>query len=365
MRIGIDIDDTLTDINEELENAALEYATKLEKNQTKDTSNVVDKNDGNIYQVKYGFTYDELKYFLKDIQESITSKAIPRENAKETISKLRKAGNEVYIVTARDSEFHDNPYKLSKEWLDKYNIEYDKLIVNARDKAQICKQEKIDLFIDDKLSNCFDVSNIGIVAIRIANDNIQNNEFITLQDWKSIYKYISKIEFMEVLDKNGNITGKIKTREKIVKDKDFYKIVNLWLVNPITKKILLQKRSKNKESYSNKWDLASGGHVKAGESSLEAIIRETKEEIGIDISKDNLIKILEVKEKQKFVDIYFIEKDIKIEDLTLQIEEVAEARYFSLEELITAHDTNDIHFIKHSFFLDLVTYMKEKLKEKK
>lgn len=78
-----------------------------------------------------------------------------------------------------------------------------------------------------------------------------------------------------------------------------------------------------------------------------------------------LIKILEVKEKQKFVDIYFIEKDIKIEDLTLQIEEVAEARYFSLEELITAHDTNDIHFIKHSFFLDLVTYMKEKLNEKK
>ena len=106
MRIGIDIDDTLTDINEELENAALEYATKLGKSQTKDISNLVDKNDGNIYQAKYGFTYDELKYFLKDIQESITGKAVPRENAKETISKLRKAGNEIYIVTARDLEFY-------------------------------------------------------------------------------------------------------------------------------------------------------------------------------------------------------------------------------------------------------------------
>ena len=58
MRIGIDIDDTLTDINEELENAALEYATKLGKKQAKDISNLVDKNDGNIYQAKYGFTYD-------------------------------------------------------------------------------------------------------------------------------------------------------------------------------------------------------------------------------------------------------------------------------------------------------------------
>ena len=190
MRIGIDIDDTLTDINEELENAALEYATKLGKSQTKDTSNLVDKNDGNIYQAKYGFTYDELKYFLKDIQESVTNKAIPRENAKETISKLRKAGHEVYIVTARDSEFHDNPYKLSKEWLDKNNIEYDKLIVNARNKAQICKEEKIDIFIDDKTSNCTDVSNIGAVAIRIANDNICYNDFITLKDWNAIYRYI-------------------------------------------------------------------------------------------------------------------------------------------------------------------------------
>ena len=96
MRIGIDIDDTLTDISEELENAALEYATTLGKNQKKDIANIVDKNDGNVYQEKYGFTYDELKYFLKDIQESITGKAIPRENAKETISKLRKAGNEIF-----------------------------------------------------------------------------------------------------------------------------------------------------------------------------------------------------------------------------------------------------------------------------
>ena len=193
MRIGIDIDDTLTDINEELENAILEYATRLGKNQAKDTSNLVDKNDGNIYQVKYGFTYNEIKYFLKDIQESITNKAIPRENAKETIGKLRKAGHEVYIITARDSEFHDNPYKLSKEWLDKNDIEYDKLIVNARDKAQICKEEKIDVFIDDKTSNCIDVSKVGVIVIRIANDNINCDNFITLKDWSAIYRYINEI----------------------------------------------------------------------------------------------------------------------------------------------------------------------------
>lgn len=120
----------------------------------------------------------------------------------------------------------------------------------------------------------------------------------------------TSIEFMDVLDENGNVTGKIKTRDKITRDKDFYKIVNLWLINPTTKQILLQKRSKNKESHPNKWDLTSGG-----------------------------------------------------EDLTLQADEVSDARYFSLKELITAHNTNDIHFIKHSFFPELATYMKEKIEE--
>ena len=79
MRIGIDIDDTLTDIKEELELAVLEYANKLGKQIKQDIMDLVDKNDGSIYQVKYGFNDEELKYFLKDIQESITQKAVPRD----------------------------------------------------------------------------------------------------------------------------------------------------------------------------------------------------------------------------------------------------------------------------------------------
>ena len=68
------------------------------------------------------------------------------------------------------------------------------MIVNARDKAQICKNEKIDLFIDDKVSNCTDISKIGIKTIRIANDNNIYDSFITFKDWKSIYQYINEME---------------------------------------------------------------------------------------------------------------------------------------------------------------------------
>ena len=193
MRIGIDIDNTLTDIEDELENAVKIYAKSLGKSEIADYIDLVDNNDGNIYQARFDFTYDELKYFLKDIQENITINALPRKDVVESIAYLRKKGNKIYIITARDSEFHDNPYKLSKEWLDKNNLEYDKLIVDARDKAKVCLEEKIDIFIDDSLSNCINVSNVGIKTIRISKDTEKQNDFVTLDNWNSIYEYINNL----------------------------------------------------------------------------------------------------------------------------------------------------------------------------
>ena len=48
------------------------------------------KNNGDLYKKKFEFTYEELKYFLKDIQEEIKNKAKPRINAVETINRLEK-----------------------------------------------------------------------------------------------------------------------------------------------------------------------------------------------------------------------------------------------------------------------------------
>mgnify|MGYP000961685525 CR=1 FL=1 len=124
MNIGIDIDDTLTNIRDELKLAAEKYANKLGK-EIKDSKYIEDQNNGNIYQIKYGFTYEELKYFLSVIQEEITKKAEPREGCVEVINKLHNKGHKIYIITARDSEFHKDPYELSKNWLDKNNIYYE------------------------------------------------------------------------------------------------------------------------------------------------------------------------------------------------------------------------------------------------
>ena len=195
MNIGIDIDDTITEVEEELENAAYEYAIKLGKN-IKDAGNNFEdtKNNGDIYRDKFQFSYEELKYFLKDIQEEIINRAKPRVNAAKIINKLKEEGHKIVIITARDSEFHDDPYILSKNWLDKNNIEYDKLIVNAREKGKVCRNEGIDLFIDDKLGNCLDVLKEGIKVIRFSNEDCSNMNIVNLNNWIEIYNYVGVLE---------------------------------------------------------------------------------------------------------------------------------------------------------------------------
>lgn len=194
MIIGIDIDNTLTEIQEELNEAAYKYATKLEKQIDSSIISEDINNNGSFYIEKFKFTYEELKYFLKDIMEEIVNRAQPREGTVEAIQKLKKEGHKIYIVTARDNEFHDDPYLLSKNWLDKNKIQYDKLIVNARKKAPVCKQENIDLFIDDQLNNCVEIAKEGIQTIRLSDDNKIYKNIKTLQNWNEIYKYIKNME---------------------------------------------------------------------------------------------------------------------------------------------------------------------------
>jgi len=196
LRIGIDIDDTLTDIKEQLTNAAFDYAKTLNKKVENENIEINDiYNDGNIYQKIFNFSYDELKYFLGTIQESITNNAIPRKDCVEVIKKLHEEGNEIYIITARDSEFHEDPYQQSMDWLNKNGIYFDKLIVNARDKKRVCIEENIDILIDDSISNCKNVITSGIFAIMITNSNVvEKNNIKCFKNWNDIYNYLHKFK---------------------------------------------------------------------------------------------------------------------------------------------------------------------------
>lgn len=99
------------------------------------------------------------------------------------------------------------------------------------------------------------------------------------------------IEYLDVIDEKGNLTGKIVARENAHYEGIRHRASHLWLVRKRNGEIqvLLQKRSANKEAFPNCYDISSAGHVPAGEDFETSALRELKEELGITADKQDLI----------------------------------------------------------------------------
>lgn len=169
------------------------------------------------------------------------------------------------------------------------------------------------------------------------------------------------MEFVDVLDEYGNKTGIVKKHSEAKKDKNYTLAVHIWIQNS-QGEILLQKRSLKKHTYPSMWDI-TGGKVRAFESGIEAIIREVKEELGIDVEASELEYVLRFPAQQNskpmFLDVYLLEKDIKLESLTLQEEEVEDVCYVPLSTVKLWYSENS-NFVKQPYFLDLLKRLEEK-----
>lgn len=144
------------------------------------------------------------------------------------------------------------------------------------------------------------------------------------------------MEKHELVDKNGNKTGKVLTHVEArdlnnVPEGSYLSIVGVVILNS-NNELLLQKRSRFKRVNPNKWGIC-GGKVDLGETPLEAGVRETLEEIGIQLRKEELNFLsMDTIEKLHFT-VYYIKKDVDIKKCKLQKEEVEELKYFKIEEL--------------------------------
>lgn len=144
------------------------------------------------------------------------------------------------------------------------------------------------------------------------------------------------MEKHELVDKSGNKTGEVLTHIEArdlnnVPEGSYLSIVGVVILNS-NNELLLQKRSKLKRVNPNKWGIC-GGKVDLGETPLEAGVRETLEEIGIQLSKEELNFLsMDTIEKLHFT-VYYIKKDVDIKKCKLQTEEVEEIKYFKIEEL--------------------------------
>ncbi|MCI8760802.1 MAG: NUDIX domain-containing protein [Clostridia bacterium] len=176
------------------------------------------------------------------------------------------------------------------------------------------------------------------------------------------------MEVLDVLDEEGKETGKIEDKDIIHEKGLWHKEAEAWLVNE-KGEILIQKRAPTKKQRPNKWTITEG-HVKSGENEEKAVLREIKEEIGIDCKKEDLELIIVAKhssihrDNNTFRYTYYCKTDKKIEEFTMQKEEVSELKYITLQELKQfVEKQDDVYtFSKWEYIQDVIKYLEQKAK---
>lgn len=104
-------------------------------------------------------------------------------------------------------------------------------------------------------------------------------------------------EHLEIWDPAGVPTGKTALKSEVHREGWFHPTVHIWFYTP-SGKVLLQKRGLVKDTFPGLWDVSVAGHVQAGETPMEAALREVKEEIGLEIAASQLDFIGRFKSEQ-------------------------------------------------------------------
>lgn len=190
MKIGIDIDNTITDTLTILKQYCKKYNDEVVKR------NLPMNEKGFATTNLYDWTEGEEGEFCRKYLEEAVMQAKIKENADKVIKKLKEEGNTIYIITARLKHHFKQPYEITEKFLKENGIVYDELMVGITDKKQCCIDNDIDILLDDEPQNINSVSEIipVIVFEAIHNEECNGSNIIKVKTWHEAYDIIKKIE---------------------------------------------------------------------------------------------------------------------------------------------------------------------------
>ncbi len=139
------------------------------------------------------------------------------------------------------------------------------------------------------------------------------------------------MELVDVYDSDKKPTGRVHRRGKPLAKGDRILVVCAWVTDG-NGHLLLTLRAPEKPSCPNCWENSGGGAL-AGETSLEAIARELREETGIDAPMDAFTYIDTSRTSDAFFDLYHLIYPIDLKDLVLQPGETVDAKWVTLDQM--------------------------------
>lgn len=184
MKVAIDIDDTLNEMHLQM----LKYGQKYD-NEYLNGKHLKNPDGYDTIDMFSWSAVTDLRFWKRYVDE-ISSTVSAKPFAKEITHKLKEAGHEIYIITARNNLWYGNAYDKSKAWLDKNEIKYDKLIVGYLNKNIPLKNNNIDIFIDDKPANCIRATKLNIkifIMDNVFNKEVSNEKIIRIYNLEEAY----------------------------------------------------------------------------------------------------------------------------------------------------------------------------------
>lgn len=141
------------------------------------------------------------------------------------------------------------------------------------------------------------------------------------------------MEYMDIYTSKKQKTSKVHLRDLSMDEGNYRFVVSVLIFNS-TGELLIQKRQSTKKSWANYWDYTAGGAVSTGEELFQAAERELLEETGLLIDLKDTPSRLTVSFEEGWDEIYFVTKDVGLEELQLQEEEVCEMKWVTENEYL-------------------------------
>lgn len=187
-------------------------------------------------------------------------------------------------------------------------------------------------------------------------------------------RFFEKLELFDVVDEDGEPTGETVERTLAHSQGIRHRTSHVWLLRKRQGRveILLQKRSRNKDSFPGCYDISSAGHIPAGVDYISSALRELKEELGEEVSPEELhyCGVRHIRYEENFYGkpfrdnqvsrVYVLWRDKEPEEFILQKEEVEEVRWFDFYSCVELVKENTI---PHCIMMEELEMIRRNLEE--
>ena len=140
------------------------------------------------------------------------------------------------------------------------------------------------------------------------------------------------MELWDLYDKHRKLTNQTMTRGDAMLKDTYHLVIHVVIFNS-KNQMLIQKRKYDKVSNPNMWDISVGGSVTAGETSQQGAMRETEEELGLNIDLHNQLPHLSITFERGYDDIYIVNREADLRTLEVPNEEVSDVKWASIDEI--------------------------------